>query len=81
MGAESDGFGTQDVEANTEFGHSAFSRAVSAVWPFEVREGMEGEHTPETDLIKRHQDFEEGERFESSDLREFSLRLRVQSSW
>ena len=30
---------------------------------------MEGEHTPETDLIKRHQDFEEGDRFQSSDLR------------
>ena len=37
--------------------------------PFEVREGMEGEHTPETDLIRHHQDMEEGERFESSDLR------------
>ena len=65
MGAESDGFGTQDLEANAEFRHSAFSRAVSAVLPFEVREGMEGEHTPETDLLRRHQDFEEGERFES----------------
>ena len=43
VGAESDGFGTQDFDANTEFRHSAFSRAVSAVWPFEVREGMEGE--------------------------------------
>ena len=69
VGTESDGFRTQDFDANTEFRHSAFSRAVSAVRPFEVREGMEGEHTPETDLIKRHQDFEEGERFESSDLR------------
>ena len=66
MGRESDGFWTQDFDANTEFRHSAFSRAVSAVRPFEVREG---EHTPETDLIRRHQDFEEGERFESSDLR------------
>ncbi len=36
--------------------------------PFEVREGMKGEHTPETDLIRCHQDLEEGERFESSDL-------------
>ena len=36
--------------------------------PFEVREGMEGEHTPETELIRCHQDLEEGERFESSDL-------------
>ncbi len=69
VGRESDGFWTQDLAANTEFSHSAFSRAVSAVLPFEVREGMEGEHTPETDLIRRHQDFEEGERFESSDLR------------
>ena len=69
MSTESDGFRTQDLAANTKFRHSAFSRAVSAVRPFEVREGMEGDHTPETDLIRRHQDFEEGERFESSDLR------------
>ena len=69
VGTQSDGFGTQDFEANTEFRHSAFSRAVSAVRPFEVREGVEGEYTPETDLIRCHQDFEEGERFESSDLR------------
>ena len=69
LGTESDGFQTQDFDANTEFMHSAFSRAVSAVRPFEVREGMEGEHTPETDLIRRRQDMEEGERFESSDLR------------
>ena len=69
VGTESDGFRTQDFDANTEFMYSAFSRAVSAVRPFEVREGMEGEHPPETDLIRRHQDLEEGERFESSDLR------------
>ena len=69
VGPESDGFRTQYFDANTEFRHSAFSRAVSAVRPFEVREGMEGEHIPETDLIRRHQDLEEGERFESSDLR------------
>ena len=80
VGTESDGFGTQDLEAKTEFRHSAFSRAVSAVRPFEVREGMEGEHIPEIDLIRRHQDFEEGERFESSDLsleRCFLALLRV----
>ena len=69
VGTKSDGFRTQDFDANTEFRHSAFSRAVSAGWQFEVREGMEGEHTPETDLIRRHQDLEEGERFESSNLR------------
>ena len=67
VGTESDGFRTQDFDANTEFRHSAFSRVVSAVRPFEVREGMEGEHAPETDLIRRHQDLK-GERFESSDL-------------
>ena len=43
-------------------GIQSFSRAVPAVRSFEVREGMEGEHTPETDLIVRHQDLEEGER-------------------
>ena len=65
MSTESDGFRTQDFDANTEFRYSAFSRAVSAVRPFEVREELEGEHTPETDVIRRHQDLEEGERFES----------------
>ena len=65
VGTESDGFWTQDFDANTEFRHSAFSRAVSA-----VRKGVYGgEHTPETDLIRCQQDLEEGERFESSDLR------------
>ena len=68
MGTESDGFRTQDFDANTEFRHSAFSCVVSAVRPFEVREGMEREHTPETDLMRHHQDLEEGERVESSDL-------------
>ena len=68
VGRESDGFWTQDLAANTQFRNSAFSRVVSAVRPFEVREGMEGEHTPETDLIRHHQDLEVGERFESSDL-------------
>ena len=61
VGTESDGFGTQDLEANTEFRQSASSCAVSVVQPFEVREGMEGEHTPETDLFTRHKDLEEGE--------------------
>ena len=69
LGTESDGFWTQDFDANTELRHSALSRAVSAVWPFEVREGMEGEQAPETHLIRCHQDLEMGESFESSDLR------------
>ena len=69
MDTESDGFGTQDLEANTKFRHSAFSRTVSAVQPFEVREGMEGEHTLKMDLTRCHQDLEEGDRFESSYLR------------
>ncbi len=43
--------------------------AASAVQPFEVREGMEGEHTPETDITRCHQDLEEEYKFESSDLR------------
>ena len=37
--------------------------------PFEVREGMEGEHTPERDLTRHHQVLEEGVKFESSFLR------------
>ena len=69
MGTKSNGFWTQDLAANTEFRHSAFSCAVSAVRPFEVREGMEREHSPETDITRYHQDLEEGDRFESSDLR------------
>ena len=67
VGIESDGFETQDLEANMEFRHSAFSCAVSAVQPFEEREGMEGDHTPETDLSRQRQYLEEGERFDSSD--------------
>ena len=57
------------IYKQTEFNHLAFLLAVSAVQPFEVREGMEEEHTAETDLTRRHQDLEEGDRFESSDLR------------
>ena len=59
------GFGTQNLEGNMEFRHSAFSHSVSAVRPFEVKEG---EHPPEADLTRSHQDLEEGERIESSDL-------------
>ena len=56
----------QDLEANTEFRHAAFSHTASAVWPFEVREGMEGEHNPETDLTRCHQHLEEaGLRFQT----------------
>ena len=69
VGTENDGVGTQYLEANTEFIHLAFSCVVSAVQPFEVREGVLGEHTPKTDLTRCHQDLEEGDRFESSDLR------------
>ena len=69
MDTERDKFGTQDLEATTEFRHSAFLCAVSAVQPFEVREGMEAEHAPEIDLTRCHQDLEEGDRFENSDLR------------
>ena len=42
VGTESDRFWTKDFDANTEFRHSAFSRAVPAVRSFEVREGIEG---------------------------------------
>ena len=42
VGTEDDGFRTQYFDANTEFRHSAFSRAVSAVRPFEVQEGRRG---------------------------------------
>ena len=69
VGTESNGFGTQNLEANMGFRHSAFSCAVSAVWPFEVREGMEGEHTPKTDLTRHYQGLKKGDKFESSDLR------------
>ena len=65
VGTESEGLGTQDFEANTEMRHSAFSRAESIVVPFELREQMEGEHTPETDLTSCCQVLEEGDKFES----------------
>ena len=55
VGTKSDGFRTQDLEANTEFRHSAFSRAVLAVWPFQVREGMEGLTRHHQDLIWRRE--------------------------
>ena len=41
--------------------------------PFEVREGMEGEHALETDLTRHHEVSEEGDKFESSFLRLFRL--------
>ena len=37
--------------------------------PLEVGEGIEGEHTPETDSTRHHQVLEEGDKFESSFLR------------
>ena len=37
--------------------------------PFEVREGMEGEHTPETNLTWCHQVLEKGYKFERSFVR------------
>ena len=62
VGTESEGLGTQDLESNIELRLSAFSRAESAVVPFEVREGMEGEHTTETDLTRCQQVFNKGEK-------------------
>ena len=41
------------MSKKTQLKHSAFSWAVSVMQPFEVREGMEGEHTPEIDLTGR----------------------------
>ena len=58
-----------NILKQTESRHSAFSRAEPAVVPFEVREGMEGENTPETDLTRHHQVFEEGDKYESSFMR------------
>ena len=49
VGTESEGLGTQGLEANTDLRDSALSQVESTVVPFEVREGMEGEHRPETD--------------------------------
>ena len=39
------------MEAITELRHSAFSRAELAVVPFQVREGIEGKHTPDPDKV------------------------------
>ena len=38
---ESDGFGKQDLQANKDFRHSAYSQAGPAVQPSEVREEIE----------------------------------------
>ena len=48
-----------------ELRHLDFSQVESAVVPFEVREKMEVEHTPETDFKRCHQVLEEGDTFES----------------
>ena len=37
--------------------------------PFEEREGMEGELTPEADLTRHYEVLDEGDKFESSFLR------------
>ena len=68
MGTESEWLGTPRFGSKQKR-HSALSRAESAVVPFEVREGMEGEHTPETDKARHHQVLEEEDKFESSFLR------------
>ena len=63
MGTNSKGLGTRDLEANTELRHSTLSLAESAVVPFEAREGMEREHTPETVLTRCQRVLEEGDEF------------------
>ena len=78
MGTDSEGLGTQDMGANTELRHSAFSRAESAVVPFERRGALEEKHTPETDLTRHHQILENGDKLERSVLRFDSL---VLASW
>ena len=42
VGIESEGLRIQDLEANIEMRHSAFSRVESAVVPFEAREVCRG---------------------------------------
>ena len=60
---------------DTKFGskhrmrRSAFSRVELVLVPFEVREGMEGEHTPGMDFTRHHHVLEEGDKFENSFLR------------
>ena len=58
--------GTQDLETNTKFRHSAFSQAEWDVVPFEGMEGMKGEHTPEADLTRCHEVLEEENKFSRS---------------
>ena len=65
MGTECEGLEMQNLEANTELRHSAFSQAEIAVVTFEVRKGMEGEHPPDTDVTRHHQLLEEGDKFET----------------
>ena len=44
----------------------AFGLLTSAVVPFEDKEGMEGQHTSETDLSRYHHVLEEGDGIEGS---------------
>ena len=56
MGTESEGLGTQCLEANTELRHSVLSRVESAVVPFKEKDR---EHRPNIDLTRCHRVLEE----------------------
>ena len=57
----------RDLEANTEFRHSALSWEESEIMPFEAMDGMKRKHSP--DLTRCQHESEEGDRLESSTLR------------
>ena len=67
----------ETLEANVEFRHSALSLVETVIMPFEVREGMQREEKPETDLTRHHHDLEEGDWLESSAMRFASCCFRA----
>ena len=68
MGTERNDFGTRDWEKTSAYTFSV-SEEESAVLPFELRDGMEGEHPPEIDFTRDHHDVEKRDWMESSALK------------
>ena len=59
MEIECDGLSSQYLDAYSELRHAALSQAGSEVRLFKMSQGKEVEYTPETDVTRQYQDFEE----------------------
>ena len=66
MGTEWDGLGMVDLEAIADLRDAASSQGNTAVLSFKMRKGVEGDHTPEMDLTRHHNDYDVEEWLESS---------------